>query len=190
MSNLVHRRRRCARTVPYIILLPGRQYARGWEVYPCLSPCASTARGFYCFCLMALTGPVSVLSVQSVVVKEPVLWRTALQAAVPYRRLSWHTSSVGVPGYSWYCLPGSRVVREASYDDITFQAAERLCSFVSCEESRHIIKNLYALWCLEGTTLSNRGQRPRIRCTPPYLCLEGSTPEDGFTFFSITDQTD
>ena len=27
---------------------------------------ASTARGFYCFCLMALTGPVSVLSVQSV----------------------------------------------------------------------------------------------------------------------------
>ena len=27
---------------------------------------ASTARGFYCFCLMALTGPVSVPSVQSV----------------------------------------------------------------------------------------------------------------------------
>ena len=22
--------------------------------------------------------------------------------------LSWHTSSVGVPGYSWYCPPGSR----------------------------------------------------------------------------------
>ena len=28
--------------------------------------------------------------------------------------LSWHTSSVGVPGYSWYCLPGSRVLCEAS----------------------------------------------------------------------------
>ena len=31
--------------------------------------CASTARGLLCFCLMALTGPVSVLSVQSVVEK-------------------------------------------------------------------------------------------------------------------------
>ena len=31
MSNLVHRRRRCARIVHYMILLPGRQYARGWE---------------------------------------------------------------------------------------------------------------------------------------------------------------
>ena len=31
---------------------------------------ASTARGFYCFRLMALTGPVSVLSVQSVVEKK------------------------------------------------------------------------------------------------------------------------
>ena len=30
MSNLVHRRRRCARIVHYMILLPGRQYARGW----------------------------------------------------------------------------------------------------------------------------------------------------------------
>ena len=29
MSNLVHRRRRCARIVPYMILLPGGQYARG-----------------------------------------------------------------------------------------------------------------------------------------------------------------
>ena len=29
MSNLVHRRRRCARIVTYIILLPGGQYARG-----------------------------------------------------------------------------------------------------------------------------------------------------------------
>ena len=29
MSNLVHRRRKCARIVPYMILLPGGQYARG-----------------------------------------------------------------------------------------------------------------------------------------------------------------
>ena len=35
-----------------------------------------------------------------------------------------------------------------------------------------------ALWCLEGTTLSNRGQRPRIYDTPLNLCLDGSTPED------------
>ena len=31
MSNLVHRRRRCARIAPYKILLPGGQYARGRE---------------------------------------------------------------------------------------------------------------------------------------------------------------
>ena len=31
MSNLVHRRRRCARIVTYMVLLPGGQYARGWE---------------------------------------------------------------------------------------------------------------------------------------------------------------
>ena len=35
-----------------------------------------------------------------------------------------------------------------------------------------------ALRCLEGTTLSNRWQRPRIRTLPLNLCLEGSTPED------------
>ena len=29
MSNLVHRRRRCARIVTYMILLPGGQYATG-----------------------------------------------------------------------------------------------------------------------------------------------------------------
>ena len=29
MSNLVHRRRRCARIGPYMILLPGGQYAKG-----------------------------------------------------------------------------------------------------------------------------------------------------------------
>ena len=29
LSNLVHRRRRCARIVSYMILLPGGQYARG-----------------------------------------------------------------------------------------------------------------------------------------------------------------
>ena len=31
MSNLVHRRRRCARIVPYTCTLPGGQYARGRE---------------------------------------------------------------------------------------------------------------------------------------------------------------
>ena len=31
MSNLVHRRRRCARIGPYMILLPGGQYATGQE---------------------------------------------------------------------------------------------------------------------------------------------------------------
>ena len=30
LSNLVHRRRRCARIVLHSILLPGGQYARGW----------------------------------------------------------------------------------------------------------------------------------------------------------------
>ena len=39
---------------------------------------------------------------------------TRFQAAVSYRGLSWHTSSVGVPGYSWYCPPGSRVQCEAA----------------------------------------------------------------------------
>ena len=28
--------------------------------------------------------------------------------------LSWHTSSVGVPGYSWYCPPGSIALCEAT----------------------------------------------------------------------------
>ena len=31
MSNLVHRRRRCARIIVSRKLLPGGQYARGWE---------------------------------------------------------------------------------------------------------------------------------------------------------------
>ena len=31
--------------------------------------------------------------------------------------------------------------------------------------------------------MSNRGQRPRIYDTPPNLCLEGSTPEDGNGLF-------
>ena len=31
-----------------------------------------------------------------------------------YRGLSWHTSFVGVPGYSWYCPPGSRATCESS----------------------------------------------------------------------------
>ena len=32
---------------------------------------------------------------------------TRFQAAVSGVSISWHTSSVGVPGYSWYCPPGS-----------------------------------------------------------------------------------
>ena len=46
-------------------------------------------------------------------------------------------------------------------------------------------KEPQALRCLEGTTLSNRGQRPRIYDTPPYLCLEGSTPQDRKRFISV-----
>ena len=34
MSNLVPRRKRCARIVSYMILLPGGQYARGWRAEP------------------------------------------------------------------------------------------------------------------------------------------------------------
>ena len=77
--------------------------------------------------------------------------------------LSWHTSSVGVPGYSTYCPPGSRALCEA-------ECPVRI--------GRHITSIPHALRCLEGTTMSNRGQRPRIYDTPPNLCLEGSTPED------------
>ena len=33
LSNLVHRRRRCARIVSYMILLPGGQYAEGWILF-------------------------------------------------------------------------------------------------------------------------------------------------------------
>ena len=56
-----------------------------------------------------------------------------------------------------------------------------------CLEGNHIISTPQALWCLEGTTMSNRGQRPRIHGAPRCLCLEGSTPEDRFTFISTTD---
>ena len=58
---------------------------------------------------------------------------TRFQAAVSYRRLSWHTSSVGVPGYSWYCPPGSGVLvrhlvlvlpsRQQSDDEILMRVA-------------------------------------------------------------------
>ena len=40
MSNLVHRRRRCARIITYMVLLPGGQYARGWVSPP--------GEGYYC----------------------------------------------------------------------------------------------------------------------------------------------
>ena len=64
MSNLIHRRRRCARIVPYMILLPGGQYARGWE--RSLSPgegyrCGSVGAFLYCqrqpFCFVAFRLP-------------------------------------------------------------------------------------------------------------------------------------
>ena len=42
-----------------------------------------------------------------------------------------------------------------------------------------------ALRCLEGTTLSNRGKRPRLCGPPTILCLEGSTPQDGSFFLSF-----
>ena len=102
MSNLVHRRMRCARTDLHSILClegstpedvrciyvyrlaidarPKRGDGVAGRKWPSLlgdfqtgiasmtrkRHLASTARGFYCFCLMALTGPVSVPSVQSV----------------------------------------------------------------------------------------------------------------------------
>ena len=31
--------------------------------------------------------------------------------------------------------------------------------------------------------MSNRGQRPRIHDIPPSICLDGSTPQDGFYIF-------
>ena len=33
--------------------------------------------------------------------------------------------------------------------------------------------------------MSNRGQRPRIYDTPPSICLEGSTPQDGKRFIPV-----
>ncbi|MCI7082063.1 MAG: leishmanolysin, partial [Paraprevotella sp.] len=59
--------------------------------------------------------------------KPPILWRTAFQAAVSYSGLSWHTSSVGVPGYSWYCLPGSRVLI-MSYEEGSEEKGAAMCS--------------------------------------------------------------
>ena len=64
MSNLVHRRRRCARIVPHSILLPGGQYARGQG--RSLSPgvgnrCGSMGAFLYCqrqpFCFVAFRLP-------------------------------------------------------------------------------------------------------------------------------------
>ena len=44
--------------------------SRGQEVYLCLSPCASTARGFYCFCLMTQIGVQEVQKVQLVQIRS------------------------------------------------------------------------------------------------------------------------
>ena len=67
--------------------------------------------------------------------------------------------------------PGSRALYEASY-----------LVRIGC----HITSIPHALWCLEGTTLSNRGQRPRLYGPPPSLCLEGSTPEDGKVYSCLS----
>ena len=116
MSNLVHRRRRCARIDPHSILLPGGQYARGWvglslfialrwmqrpervmvglaeNIQACLRDfqtgtasmarkrhLVSSARGLLCFCLMThRTYPFYPFNPWWK--REPILWRTALQA--------------------------------------------------------------------------------------------------------------
>ena len=39
---------------------------------------------------------------------------TRFQAAELCEPITWHTSFVGVPGYSWYCPPGSRALCTAS----------------------------------------------------------------------------
>ena len=44
--------------------------SRGQAVYLCLSPCASTARGFYCFCLMTQIGVQEVQKVQLVQIRS------------------------------------------------------------------------------------------------------------------------
>ena len=46
----------------------------------------------------------------------------ALQAAKLCVPITWHTSSVGVPGYSWFFPPGSGVLCDASCDTIALQA--------------------------------------------------------------------
>ena len=55
-----------------------------------------------------------------------------------------------------------------------------------CLEGNHITSTPHALRCLEGTTMSNRGQRPRIHDTPPNICLEGSTPQDGKVYSCLS----
>ena len=74
----------------------------------------SSARGLLCFCLMTLVTTGLIRSIRLIRGRnKPILRRTALQAAVLSIGLSWHTSSVGVPGYSWYCPPGSIALCEA-----------------------------------------------------------------------------
>ena len=53
--------------------------------------------------------------------------------------LSWHTSSVGVPGYSMYCLPGSRVQCAAIYpnEDEISHYQNPVCTPVPGGQSHH-----------------------------------------------------
>ena len=55
--------------------------SRGQAVYLCLSPCASTARGFYCFCLMTQIGVQEVQKVQLVQIRSirPIRGRKEIQ---------------------------------------------------------------------------------------------------------------
>ena len=77
----------------------------------------------------------------------PVLWRTALQAE-----------------YQVWDYPGTPTpsVYQVTYGT-ALQAAECHVQHLSYEEANHITRTPSALRCLEGTTLSNRGQRPRYR---------------------------
>ena len=105
---------------------------------------------------------------------------TRFQAAVACRGLSWHTSFVGVPGYSWYCLPGSGVLCEAAcplaycppgssiecgsilahllrrctrlLKVLPSRQRSAMCSLLSCEDRCPNHQNPNSLLCLEDTT--------------------------------------
>ena len=65
---------------------------------------------FFLFVSYGPTAPIRLIRLIRSKKEGPVLRRTALQAADLCVLITWHTSSVGVPGYSWHCPPGSRVL--------------------------------------------------------------------------------